>query len=254
MFFKACFFHIYFGFTIYYYMNKIKNKKTILSNFAIFFMLVGLFSIALVSPFKMVSGIDKSNVFYNGDTKKGVVSLMINVYWGNEYLPDMLKTLKENNITTTFFVGGSWVEKYPELFLKIVEDGHEIGNHGYFHKDQAKLSYQENQTEILANHKIVKEYSSVSMNLFAPPSGSISQNVISAATDLGYKTIMWTKDTIDWRDNDVDLIVKRATSSVGSGDLILMHPTKQTALALPKIIELILQKGLSLGTVSQNLW
>lgn len=233
-----------------------KNKKiklTFFSDLIIFFILVAVFGLTIVSPFQKVNGNNQNNVYYSGNTKNNMVTLMINVYWGNEFLYDILNILKQHNITTTFFVGGSWVEKHSDLFLSIAECGHEIGNHGFFHKDHSKLSYSENQTEILACHKIVKTYANVSMDLFAPPSGYIGDNVLSAATDLGYKVIMWTHDTIDWRDDDVDLIVKRATNNVKAGDLILMHPTKATALALPSILEIMYQKGFTVGTVSKNI-
>lgn len=234
-------------------MNNKKIKITFFSNLVIIFMLSAFFSLTIISPFKSVSGDNQNNVFYSGNTQNNLVSFLINVYWGNEFLPDMLNVLRDNQVTTTFFVGGSWVEKYPNVFLEIVKDGHEIGNHGFFHKDQSKLDYSENQSEILATHKIVREFSGVSMNLFAPPSGYISNSVVSAAVDLGYRVIMWTKDTIDWRDDDVDLIVSRATSKIKPGDLILMHPTRSTVVALPIILDKIRQSGLNVGIVSKNI-
>ena len=82
------------------------------------------------------------------------------------------------------------------------------------------------------------------MKLFAPPSGSYGQETINATKKLGYTAVMWSKDTIDWRDTNVDLIVKRATNSISSGDIILMHPKKHTLQALETIIDKIDKKGL----------
>ena len=64
---------------------------------------------------------------------------------------------------------------------------------------------------------------------------------------------MWSLDTIDWRDKDVSLIVKRATEKACGGDLILMHPTKETLEALPTIIDKLLLKGLTVAKVSEVL-
>ena len=64
---------------------------------------------------------------------------------------------------------------------------------------------------------------------------------------------MWSKDTIDWRDKDSDLIFKRATDNVKAGDFILMHPTEQTLLAFEKIILYHINNGFELVTVSENL-
>jgi peptidoglycan/xylan/chitin deacetylase (PgdA/CDA1 family) len=150
-------------------------------------------------------------------------------------------------------VGGSWAEKEQEQLLKIVENGHEIGNHGYFHKDQNKLDYDGNYMEINSTHTLIKTLVDIDMNLFAPPSGAYNNSTLQSASDLGYKTIMWSKDTIDWRDKDEDLIYLRATKNVSGGDLILMHPTECTLKALPKILDYYLTNDLVATKVSKTL-
>ncbi|MBP3389804.1 MAG: polysaccharide deacetylase, partial [Clostridia bacterium] len=102
-------------------------------------------------------------------------------------------------------------------------------------------------------HQIVKSLSGVEMTLFAPPSGAYNDATLSVATSLGYKTIMWTLDTIDWRDQDKNLILSRATKNVKGGDLILMHPTAKTLEALPDIIDTLKAKGLEIAPVSETL-
>ena len=91
------------------------------------------------------------------------------------------------------------------------------------------------------------------MNLFAPPSGAFNKTTLQVANDLGYKTIMWSKDTIDWRDKDADLVYTRATKNVVGGDLILMHPTEHTAKALPNILEYYKNNNLVATTVSNTI-
>ena len=91
------------------------------------------------------------------------------------------------------------------------------------------------------------------MTLFAPPSGAFSKTTLQVAEQLGYKTIMWSRDTIDWRDQNVDLIVKRATSNIDGGELILMHPTKCTDLALDTVLNYYKTNGFQICTVSENI-
>ena len=91
------------------------------------------------------------------------------------------------------------------------------------------------------------------MELFAPPSGSFSKTTLKVSKGLNYKTIMWSKDTIDWRDSDENLIISRATKNIKSGDFILMHPKTHTLNALGKIIDIINEKGYTLVTVSDCL-
>lgn len=200
-----------------------------------------------------LSNKEYNGTIYAGDPSSKNVSLMINVYWGDEYLEKMLDTFKEENIKTTFFIGGSWAKSSPELLKRIYNEGHEIASHGYNHKEHGKISFQQNLTEIETCHEIVKHILGVEMELFAPPGGSYSQNTIKAAGMLGYKTIMWTRDTIDWRDKNADLIFNRATTNMAGGDLILMHPTEATSQALTKIISFAKSNGFNLTKVSETL-
>ncbi len=194
-----------------------------------------------------------SGVYYMGNTSSKNVSLMINVYWGTEFMDDMLKTLQEKNVKTTFFIGGTWAVLETDMLKRLQENGHELANHGYHHKDHNKLSEEDNYKEISNTHNIVKELVGTEMTLFAPPSGAYNKVTVDVATSLGYKTIMWTRDTIDWRDKDANLIYNRAIKNAKGGDLILMHPTKATAQALPKIIDYFQENGFNLVPVSTNI-
>ena len=215
--------------------------------------------IACVGGFAVFAGLSivpttaVSGVYYNGDTTKNDVTLMINVYWGTEYLDDMLEILDNYNVKTTFFIGGTWAVLNEDYLTKIYESGHELANHGYHHKDHDKLDEAGNLNEISTTHKIVKELTGVEMDLFAPPSGAYDSLTVTCAEQLGYHTIMWTRDTIDWRDHDSNLIYSRAVKNAKGGDLILMHPTEATVEALPKIIEFFQANNFNLTTVSENI-
>ena len=100
---------------------------------------------------------------------------------------------------------------------------------------------------------MVKGISGVEMTLFAPPSGAYNRDTVRIADELGYKTIMWTLDTIDWRDKSADLVYKRATKKLNNGNLILMHPTAHTLQALPGIIATYKNAGFDLVSVSENI-
>ena len=194
-----------------------------------------------------------SEVIYNGNRDSNKISIMINVYWGTEYIDDILDILDAYEAKCTFFVGGQWVEKEPEKLQKIYSRGHEIGSHGYFHLDHNHLDYNQNYEEIHVNHALVKSILDIDMQLFAPPSGSFNKSTIEASKNLGYKVIMWSKDTIDWRDKDANLIFNRATKNIKGGDFILAHPTEQTLKALPMIFEYYKLNNYAATTVSENL-
>jgi peptidoglycan/xylan/chitin deacetylase (PgdA/CDA1 family) len=115
------------------------------------------------------------------------------------------------------------------------------------------LSYDQNYDEINVNHKLVQSIIDVEMNLFAPPSGSFNKATLEACSNLGYQTIMWSKDTIDWRDKDSNIIYNRATNNIIGGDLILVHPTENTLKALPLMLEFYKLNNLNVTTVSECL-
>ena len=197
------------------------------------------------------AGVDKA--IYKGNEANNNVSLMINVYWGNEYIEGMLDIIEKSDIKVTFFVGGSWAKKNPEILKKIAESGAEIGNHGYYHKDSAKISKAELRDEIVKTNQIIQEICGVKCTLFAPPSGSFDEKTIKVTNELGMDVIMWSKDTIDWRDGKEGLVYQRATNNVSNGDLILMHPTAHTLAALQNIVDEIKGKGFNLTDVSTNI-
>ncbi|MBR2971149.1 MAG: polysaccharide deacetylase family protein [Clostridia bacterium] len=225
-----------------------KSITSLISNFVICAVVVIIFVFSF-SPSEIAVSSNNSPINKGeSDTK---VSLMVNVYWGTEYIPQMLDIFDAYNAKTTFFVGGMWAAENEEMLKEIHSRGHEIGNHGYYHKDHKQIDYNRNKQEIEITHKVVKEILGVDMTLFAPPSGSYGDTTLTVASELGYKTIMWTLDTIDWRDQDEAVIFSRATEKISGGAMVLMHPTKATVAALDDILQAINKKGLSVSTVSE---
>ena len=194
-----------------------------------------------------------NRVIYSGDSNKNNVCFMINVYQGNDYVKNILDILDLYNVKTTFFIGGSWAIKNIDLVKEIYTRGHELGNHGFYHKDQNTLDYEGNIQEIKMCHEVISKNLGIEMTLFAPPSGAYNINTVDAASSLNYKTIMWTHDTIDWRDQNSDLIYNRATKDLSNGDLILMHPTEKSVQAMTNIIATAINSGFNPTTVSNCL-
>ena len=132
-----------------------KKFVKLIPNLIIILVIVIAFNVCF--SFNAVTTSTNSGAIYRGNSEKKTACIMINVYWGTEYIEPILNILKENDIKTTFFVGGYWVAKNTETLLKIYNEGHEIANHGYNHKDHDKISESQNRDEILYNHKIVNQ-------------------------------------------------------------------------------------------------
>ena len=205
------------------------NKKTkTITNLAIFIIIIAVFLVGFLPENNVyVTGNESYTPIYRGDSIAGSVALTFNVYENGEVVKGILKVLKEKGAKATFFVGGCWADDNQEILNQIISDGHELGNHGYFHKNHKKLSKDGNFREIDDNTKIVLALTGYKMNLFAPPSGAYSQTTLKVAESLGYKTIMWSKDTIDWRDSDINLIVTRATKDIKSGYIAVKSISKK---------------------------
>ena len=232
------------------------NEKVIrkyVINAIICLLLIGIASFTYIGGVTNVFGNATYTAYYCGNKNSKNISLMFNVYQNTEIVEKILQILQENNVKATFFVGGSWAVNNNECLTKICESGNEIGNHGYWHKDHKNLSIEKNYSEMNLTHKVVKEITGYEISLFAPPSGSFGQNTLKVAQNMGYKTIMWTIDTIDWRDQDENLIYKRATKNASGGNFILMHPTFCTESALPRIISYYKNLNYKLTTVSENI-
>lgn len=190
---------------------------------------------------------------YRGNPQKPMAALMINVAWGNEYLLPMLDTLDEEGVKATFFLDGSWLSKNADLAKEIQRRGHEIENHAYSHPNMSQLSRDRATVEITKTKQLLKDTLGVDNKWFAPPSGDFNQRTVEIAAEQGLSTVLWTVDTVDWRNPEPSSVVAKINKQAGAGSLILMHPTASSKQSLKGIIQVLKQKGLKLGTVAETL-
>ena len=193
-----------------------------------------------------------SNLFYGAENGAGV-SLMFNVYEHTDNVLAILDILDEYEAKSTFFIGGSWADDNVDCVREIYKRGHEIASHGYFHKDHSMMSLEANAEEIRPSVKLLNMICGTEVKLFAPPSGAFCEATLNACESMDLRVIMWSRDTIDWRDKDVGMIYNRATKNLKKGEFVLMHPTDCTVTALPEILSYIRNDGLTAVTVSCNL-
>lgn len=188
---------------------------------------------------------------YRVPTDQPWVAFAINVDWGDEVLPGMLALFEREGIRVTFFPTGRWASRTPELVRQIGEGGHEVGNHGFAHDHPKALSDEALTRLIQENEELLFSLVGEQPRLFAPPYGEVDQRIARVAAGLGYWTIMWTIDTIDWQRPAPGRIVERVVPRLASGAIILMHPTEPTLEALPQILEAIRAKGMEVVPVGQ---
>ncbi|SHF32396.1 probable sporulation protein, polysaccharide deacetylase family [Seinonella peptonophila] len=191
---------------------------------------------------------------YRGNEQKRSVALMINVAWGTEFLPQMLEILEKEHVKATFFLDGSWLSKHQADAKKILQAGHELGNHAYSHPLMSQISEARMETEIAKTEKLLGQCCKQRSRWFAPPAGDFNQTVVDVAESHQMKTVLWTVDTVDWRrSTSVSDMTRKIDEKVSNGSLILTHPTNRTVEAFPKLIQIIKKKGLKLERVSDVL-
>ncbi len=179
---------------------------------------------------------------YKGNPNKAMVSFMINVAWGNEFLEPILRTLKDEKVKATFFLDGSWLKKNADLARHIQSEGHELSNHAYSHPDMSRLGRDAAYQQIAKTEALLKSELNVKNKWFAPPSGDYNQTTVQVAAEQGLRTVLWTLDTIDWKKPPAYAIIQKIRLRIEPGTLILMHPTASSSEALPGMIREIRKK------------
>lgn len=191
---------------------------------------------------------------YRGNPQKRMVALTFDATYGDNQTTRLLQILRSNNIKATFFLSGIWPVNYPGLARAIAEAGHEIGNHSLTHPHMTEIPLTEVSNQVVRTGALIRNITGVHPYLFRPPFGEYNQAVLNTVARLGYITIMWTVDSLDWRNPGVDQIINRVVNNAVPGAIILMHQAAfQTPEALPIIISRLRQQGYSFGTVTQTL-
>jgi probable sporulation protein (polysaccharide deacetylase family) len=191
---------------------------------------------------------------YHGDESRSQVALTFNVAWGEEFLPHILRVLKEEKVKATFFFIGTWVKAFPELVREIAGEGHEIASHGLYHGHPLQMKREEIKRLVVENAELLEATTGkAAVKYFAPPYGEVNAEITSIAGELGYRTILWSADSLDWKNPTPDLFLQRVLVKIAPGGIILMHPTKASREGLRPLIRALKKRGLKPGTVSSVL-
>jgi polysaccharide deacetylase family sporulation protein PdaB len=191
---------------------------------------------------------------YSVQTEEKKIAISFDAAWGADRTDELLALLEEHQIRTTFFLVRFWVEKYPEVVQRIAAAGHEIGNHSATHPHMASLSPEQIQFELTSTHELIKEVSGQEPYLFRPPFGEYSNRVIENAEAVGYTTIQWSVDSLDWKPLSAAEIAQRVTSRIEPGAIVLFHNNgEHTPAALRKVLQFCHQEGYEVVPISELL-
>jgi len=159
----------------------------------------------------------------------------------------VLQALKKYQAKASFFCIGDKITRYPELFNKIIGEGHLVANHTYHHVDAWKVSTQEYLKDAIETEAAINMYG-VSNKLFRPPFGHITPWHLSVLKKRGFQVVLWTSVAGDFKQNlDTDKVIKKLSRQTKPGDIIVFHDSKKAEKNLRKILPEVLknlhQKG-----------
>ena len=151
------------------------------------------------------------------------------------FTKEIIDLLKKYEYNATFFVLGNKLNvDYTNILKESINNGNEIGIHGFSHKSFTRLKTEALEEEITKSEKYVYNLTKYMPNLVRPPYGNINNNIRNL--NLG-PYILWNNDTLDWKLRDAKKIYERLINSIEENNIILMHDTYLTTY---KALELIL--------------
>ncbi|WP_433433577.1 polysaccharide deacetylase family protein [Nonomuraea sp. CA-141351] len=170
-----------------------------------------------------------------------------------DYTDRLLDLLRQRDVRATFFVIGQMVaaDKGGRMTRRIVDEGHEIGNHTWSHPPLAGLSHEEVERQLQHTEDLVEKLTGVRMQVMRPPYGSTNHEVAAEARREGLAQILWSVDTLDWLNRVPSLVAKRA-GEAKPGAIVLMHDIHRTTVdAVPAVLDILQKKGYTFVTVSE---
>ena len=194
---------------------------------------------------------DKYDAIYLKSAEDKTVYLTFDEGYENGYTGQILDTLKEKNVKAVFFVTGPYLENEKELVKRMVDEGHEIGNHTINHKSMPTLTDAEVEKEVLdLDKKFYDEYGK-SMKYLRPPMGEFSERTLSITKSLGYTNVFWSFAYKDWEVNNqkgTDYAYNTVINALHPGEVMLLHAvSKDNANALGDIIDKAREMGYEFG-------
>jgi peptidoglycan/xylan/chitin deacetylase (PgdA/CDA1 family) len=166
----------------------------------------------------------------------------------------VLSELNKFNAKATFFCIGANIKKHPNLFEKILADGHQIGNHTFNHLNGWQTNNEDYLENVLLCENEIEKISNYQNKLFRAPYGKIRSFQSNFLLKKGYKIIMWDVLSADF-DNSIsrEKCLKNVIDNVKSGSIIVFHDSVKAfpnlEYTLPKALAILKDRGFSFEAI-----
>ena len=212
----------------------------------------------LLSPF----GRSYGQIIAHGDRSRPQIALTFDDGPNEPFTSRILDILKQHDIKATFFMIGQNVERSIEVCRRLVEEGHAIGNHSYFHPRWLAFKRRKKITqELELAQEVIYKVSGIRPNLFRPPYGIQTPWLLRVARSLGFTVIAWDNMTSDWHlGKGAEQIAEAILKKAKAGGIIVLHDGRNTQQgydraslldALPRILIGLKQQGYHCVTIPE---
>jgi peptidoglycan/xylan/chitin deacetylase (PgdA/CDA1 family) len=234
-------------------MFVIPRKAILAASLLLVFALASFLLLLNAGDGSAPAGASKDNIpIYSVKTNGSQIALTFDIAWGSGFTDKLLDILGEYGAKATFYVTGKWAEANSEELRKIAGRGHEIGSHGYSHRDFVKLGGDDMAKDLALASDAIKRVIGCRPMTFRAPYGSWDAKVVDAVCGQGYEFVQWDVDSLDWKGLSPGAMEARVLPKVQSGSILLFHNDgKHTAEALPGILEKLRAKGFGFVTVTE---
>lgn len=215
---------------------------------------MGIFRISDNDVAVAANASQRSIPIYCVDTDEKKVSISFDAAWGNEQTQNLLDTLEQYKVKSTFFLVGDWVRNYPDDVKNIAKAGHDVGNHSNTHPHMTELDVGGITSEIETCNSEIEALIGKKPTLFRPPYGDYDNNVVDTVMGMGMYCVQWDVDSLDWKNLSAEEMCSRIKNNIKSGSIVLMHNgAENTPQALPMIIDCIRDLGYEIVPISELL-
>jgi peptidoglycan-N-acetylmuramic acid deacetylase len=195
----------------------------------------------------------KYNSFYIGDTTKKVIYLTFDEGYENGYTPKILDVLMENKVKAVFFITGHFFNQNQNLIKRMIDEGHEVGNHTMLHKSLPEISDSAVKKEIKDLDDAIYNTYGIHTKYFRAPKGEYSERTLHISNEMGYKNIFWSFAYEDWiieKKRGMEFALNSVMKYLHNGEIMLLHAVSEdNALALDRIIKDVRLKGYEFGNL-----
>lgn len=194
---------------------------------------------------------------YIGDITKKTIYLTFDEGYENGYTPKILDVLRDNGVKAVFFITGPYLKDHQDLVRRMVEEGHEVGNHTIHHPSLPELDDSKLEEEVLGLDRAFHEKFNMNMKFLRPPKGEYSERTLALTNKLGYCNLFWSFAYDDWyrdRIRGADYAYNIVMRNLHNGAVLLLHAvSKDNAEALDTIIKGVQEKGYTIGNPTEIL-